>query len=57
MPDWASPGAINARGIVATTQDQFDALVEVEKAVLEAICDTGGAKTVASKDLAQDLGW
>ena len=33
------------------------AVVELENTVVEAILDTGGAKTIISRDLAHNLNW
>ena len=57
MPKWASKGAHNGRGKVVTTVDQYVALVEVENTVMEAIVDTGGARSLIDYASARALGW
>ena len=47
----ASPSAINGKGLVVTTKEQYVAVVKLENTVLEAILDTGEAKTIVSWDL------
>ena len=46
MPRWTSRGARNARGMIATGHDQYVGLVQLHDVVIEAILDTGGARSL-----------
>ena len=55
-PRWASPGAINCRGLVDPGSRHYLALITVDGAVVEGIVDTGACRTMMDLRTAKALG-
>ena len=59
MPDWATAGALNCRGRMRQSHDQYVILLQVGEApgaVTEALGDTGGARSLIDLDSAHAMG-
>jgi hypothetical protein len=56
VPDWASVGAKNLRGLVQISGSHYLGLCEVNGRLVEVVLDSGGARTMIDKDTARALG-
>ena len=50
------PNALNCRGLLKWTPDQYVLVVQVGDTVVEAIGDTGGSKSLIDVELAKQMG-
>lgn len=55
-PSWATPGAINCRGLVDPGARHYLALITINGAVVEGIVDTGACRTMLDINTARALG-
>ena len=55
LPAWVSRGVVNGRGALRVTPTHYFAAVQIGNAFTEAIVDTGGARTMIDKALAEKL--
>lgn len=55
LPEWASAGAINGRGILPISKAHYTALCSINGAFCEAVIDTGGARSMIDYNTALAL--
>lgn len=56
LPLWAPSGARNGRGLLPISRAHYTALLSIEGAFVEAIIDTGGARSMIDYETAKALG-
>ena len=44
VPSWASPSAVNGRGLIATTKGKYVVVIKLKNMVMEAILDNRGGQ-------------
>jgi hypothetical protein len=56
-PEWAADCKVNLRHLTSWSNDQYVGLVEIGGALVEAIMDSGGARTMVDGRTARAAGW